>query len=186
MKKVLMILLLVGGCCWRSPNAEFYMMKTPQETPLSTRKMVVAVADIKVPDLLNRQQMVIYDKDSNQVNIMEFNRWAEIFPDVVQGAIVNDLMALLPDAYIKRSNFDSNRDDYNINVEINQMITSGDVGARLSVWWNVVNAKGKILLREQKVYEAGAESNNIQDLVQAQNDVVNQLAKDIASHLIKL
>ena len=186
MKKILLVMLLLGGCCWRSPNAEFYMMKQLQDEPVSSRKMVVHVSDIKSPDLFNRKQMVSYDKKNNQVHIMEFNRWAEVFPEVMQNAVVNDLAVLLPAAYVGRSNFDSRKADYNVNIEINQMQAYKDEGAKLSVWWNIANSKGNVLLQKQKEYEAKTTGSSIQDLVRAQNDAVNQLSKDIALHLIKL
>lgn len=108
MKKVWVILLvLISACSWRSPDSKFYMMNSKDLHEISSRKINISVARVKVPDLLNRSQMVVYVKDSNQVKFLEFNRWGEAFPDVLQTTIVNDLMAYLPNAYVKRTYFDS-------------------------------------------------------------------------------
>ena len=113
MKKILYVLLvLVSACSWRSPSSKFYMMDSVNLNEVSPRKINVAVSAVKVPELLNRAQMVVYDKNSDQVEILEFDRWGEALPDLLQATVVNDLMAYLPNAYIKRTYFDSQNMDY--------------------------------------------------------------------------
>ena len=129
--------------------------------------------------------MVVYEKDSNQVKILEFNRWGEVLPDVLQSTVVNDLIAYLPNAYIKRTYFDSQNTDYNINIEINDIKAYEDDKVVLSAWWNVLNGEGKTLYRGQKTYEVSAEGEAFDDLVVAQNKAVHMLSKDIANYLIK-
>ena len=143
------------------------------------------MARVKVPDLLNRSQMVVYEGDGEQVEIMEFNRWGEVLPDVLQATIVNDLMAYLPNAYVKRTYFDSANLDYSVNVEINNLKAYKGEKVVLSAWWNVANSSGKILKRGQKTYEVTVDSDSLSDLVAAQNEAVHLLAKDIASDLAK-
>lgn len=186
MKKILCVLLvLVSACSWRSPSSKFYMMDSSNLSEISPRKMNVAVAAVKVPELLNRAQMVVYDKNSDQVEIMEFDRWGETLPDLLQTTIVNDLMAYLPNAYIKRTYFDSQNMNYNVNVEINNIKAYKGEKVILSAWWNITNAKGSIISRGQKTYEIATEGDSLQDLVRAQNEAVHLLSKDIAEDLLK-
>ena len=177
----------LAACSFRSPNAVFYVMNSNQLTPVAENKKInVAVARVKVPDMLDRAQMVVYEKDSDKVEIMEFNRWAEVFPDVVQATITNDLIAYLPKAYVKRTYFDSNSADYSVNIEINSMRAYAGDKVVLSAWWNIANRYGHVLKREQVSYEIKVKGRNIQDLVDAESEAVHQMSRVIAENLAKM
>ena len=187
MKKLLCFLVvIIGACSWRSPDSSFYMMNSEGLLPLSQKKINIAVAKVKVPDLLDRAQMVVYESGNDQVKIMEFNRWAEVLPDVLQATVVNDLIAYLPQAFVKRTYFDSQSATYNVNIEVNTLKAYRGEKVLFAAWWNITDAKGKILMRRQGVYEAKVSGNSIADLVNAQTQTVHQLAKDIAEQLVKM
>ncbi len=187
MKKVLSFLLIfLEACSWRSPNSDFYMMNSADLSPISQKVMNVNVAKIKVPDILDRSQLVVYEPKNNQVKILEFNRWGENFADVVQSTIVNDLIAYLPKSYVKRTYFDSQQTPYNINIEVNNMQAFRGEKVIFSAWWNISNAAGKILVRQQSNYEIEVDGKSIDDLVKAQTQTVHLLSKAIAEQLINL
>ena len=188
MRKIAMILgtLLLAACSWRSPNATFYTMNSDNLTALSSRKVNVAVALVKVPDLLDRPQMVVYEKNSDEVKILEFSRWAEVFPDVLQTTVVNDLMAYLPNAYVRRTYFDSADAKYSVNIEVNKMESYVGDKVVLAAWWNIVGAQGKTLQRGQQSFVVKVKGESMTDLVAAQNEAVHLLAKAIAEQLMKM
>ena len=187
MKKVIWTLvLLLGACSWRSPNSEFYMMNSRGLTPISEKTMNIAVAKVIVPDLLDRSQMVVYDGKNGQVEILEFNRWGEVLPDVLQATVVNDLIMYLPKAYVQRTYFDSSSAPYNINIEINSLQAYKGEKVILSAWWQINNAQGKTLIRRQGLYEAPVDGRSIEALVNGQTTAVHQMSKDIAEQLLKL
>lgn len=185
-KALLALLIILSACSWRSPNSNFYMMNSLGLSPFSDKKINIAVAQIKVPDLLDRAQMVVYEDGNDQVQIMEFNRWGEVFPDVLQATVVNDLIAYLPQAFVKRTYFDSQNSTYSVNIEINTLKAYRGEKVVLSAWWNITNARGKTLVRQQGSYEAKVDGNSIDDLVHAQTQTVHELSKDIAEQLVKL
>lgn len=187
MKKLCMILsiMILTACSWRSPNSVFYVMDSSGIEPLSNKKISVSVAKVKVPDMLDKQQMVISDKKSSQIQVLEFERWGEVYPDVLQSTITNDLMSYLPNAYVKRTYFDSENTMYSVNVEINRLQAYKGNKVLLSAWWNIKDAKGNVISKKQEDYEALVSGDNIQDLVDAQAMAVRRLSKDIALSLIK-
>ena len=188
MKKIALVLLFLSvcSCSWRSPNSQFYTMNSTGLQPLSERKVNIAVAKVKVPDLLARSQMVTYDSGSDQVNILEFERWAEVLPDVLQSTVTNDLIAYLPNAYVQRSFFDSQNVNFNINIEINQIQAYRGKKVILTAWWNIADASGRVLARRQGTYKAEVHGWSIESLVNAQSDVVHQMSADIANEILKL
>ena len=188
MKKLALFLMCLSfcSCSWRSPNSQFYTMSSEGLQAVSEHKTNIAVAKVKVPDLLDRSQMVTYDADSDHVNILEFERWAEVFPDVLQSTVTNDLIAYLPNAYVQRSFFDSQNVNFNVNIEVNKMQAYLGEKVVLTAWWNIANASGRVLVRRQGTYEAKVDGRSIQSLVNAQGEAVHEMSKDIAEALIKL
>ncbi|MBP5215318.1 MAG: membrane integrity-associated transporter subunit PqiC [Alphaproteobacteria bacterium] len=188
MKKCLiaLMLLFINSCAWRSPDAVFYVMDSSDLQALSARKFSVAVAKVKVPEMLNRQQMVVYEENSNEIKVLEFNRWAEALPEMLQGTLTNDLIAYLPSCYVKRTYFDDEKADYSVNVEINQIKAYSGDKVILSAWWNIRDAKGKIVQHSQRTYEAKVKGNTISDLAAAQAEALHLMSRDIAEKLLKL
>lgn len=186
MKKLILCLFLtLTACSWRTPNSTFYMMNSDNLSQVSTRKVNVAVSRVKVPDLLDRPQIVTYEKNSDEIQISEFERWGEVFPDVVQATITNDLMAMLPNAYVKRTYFDNQNMNYSVNVEINKMAAYRGDKVIFSAWWNIMNASGRVLKRGQETFEVKVKDSSMRDLVDAQAQAVHQLSKVIATNLSK-
>ncbi len=98
MKKLSLFLMLFLSACslgGYSKNSTFYMMNSDNLSVVSQRKLNVGVAKIKVPDLLNKPQIVVYDKDSQKVEILEFERWGEPLPYVLKNTVTNDLQRYL-------------------------------------------------------------------------------------------
>lgn len=187
MKKIsaFIMIMLLTACSWRSPNSEFYVMNSGNLPAVSSKKISVSVAKVKVPDILDRSQIVVSDKDSNQVQILEFQRWGEVYPDVLQSTITNDLITYLPNAYVKRTYFDGENIMYNVNVEVNQLHAYRGDKVVLSAWWDIKDAKGNTVKREQGSYEAKVNGDEIKDLVDAHAEAVHKMSRDIASALAK-
>ena len=178
--------LVLCACSFRSPDSTFYMMNSQNLEPVSKRQISVAVARVKVPELLARSQMVLYESGSDEVQIMEFKRWGESFPDMLQATVTNDLIAYLPNAFVKRTYFDNGKMSYSVNIEINNVQAYSDGKVILSAWWNIANASGYVIKRQQVSYQTEAKGKTTQDLVNAQSEAVHQMSRGIAEALAKL
>ena len=187
MKKlgIVFVLCVLTACSWRSPNSFFYVMNSDNLAAISDKKISVSVTKVKVPDMLNKAQMVVNDKDSSQIQVLEFERWGEVYPDILQGTITNDLIAYLPNAYVKRTYFDDENTTYSVSVEVNKLEAYKGDKVILSAWWNIRDAKGNTTAKKQSVYEAPVHGSDIQNLVDAQAMAVHKLSQDIALSLAK-
>lgn len=177
------LILLLSACGFRSPKSQFYVMNSNNLSVVSEKKLNVAVSRVKVPDMLDKAQMVVYDKDSSEVKILEFQRWADVLPEVLQATLTNDLMAYLPQAYVERVYFDGDATQYSVNVEINRIEAYQGDKAVLSAWWNIKNKNGRIVKRAQGVYSAKAKGDSIADLVDAEAEAMHQMSREIAAFL---
>ena len=187
MKKISLILLVLGlsACSFYSPKSQFYVLKSENLPAVSDKALNVIVTKVNVPDMLDKSQMVIYDEDSSEVQILEYHRWAEGLPEVLQTTITNDLMAYLPHSYIERGYFAGNASQYSVNVKINAIAAYKGDKVVLSAWWNIKNKEGKIVARRQKDYVAKPKDNSIAALVDAQAEVVHQMSREIAATLLE-
>lgn len=186
MKKLSIFFALLLGACslgGYSKNSTFYMMNSEGLSAVSSRKINVGIDKVRVPDLLNRSQLVVYDKDNQEIQILEFERWGEPLPYVLQNTITNDLQQYLPNSFVKSVEFASETLDYTVKVKINKIEAYEDDKVVLSAWWHIEDKKGNILRREQVSYEAKTNGDGIADLVKAQNQVVHDLSKNIAVSL---
>lgn len=188
MRKIALFLTLVllSACSFRSPQSQFYVMNSNNLNSISTKKMNVIVARVNVPDMLNKSQMVIYDDSDLEVQILEFHRWGELFPDMIQSTVTNDIIAYLPNAYVRSAYFDTDTAQYNIYIEINRVEAHKGGDVLLSAWWHISNDKGKSMQRVQKTYVSHTKGNSISALVDAQTDAVHQMSRDITEHLLEL
>lgn len=188
MKKVLAysLLFFIAACCWRSPDSAFYMMNSRGLETVSEKQLSVAVQTVNVPDLLDRPQMVTYDAESQKVNMLEFSRWGEALPAVLQNTVTNDLIAYLPKSFVKSARYDTETLPYNVKIEVNKIEAYRGDKVKLSVWWNVQDGNGNVLKRRQSTYETKVKDNTIAELVKAENAAVHQLSKDIALTLSKM
>lgn len=189
MKKFVVILSACLCACslgGYSRNSTFYMMNSNDLTAVSQRKISVGVSKIKVPDLLNKPQMVVYDKDSQQVEILEFERWGERLPYVLQNTITNDMQKYLPNSFVKSVEYSSENLDYTVKIKINKLEAYQNDKVLLSAWWHIENVDGRIISRKQGIYETAVQGEEISDLVKAQNSAVHALSKDISEALGKI
>ena len=189
MKRISFVLCLLLGACslgGYSKNSTFYMMNSEGLSPVSQRKMYVGIDKVRVPDLLNKPQIVIYDKDSHEVEIEEFERWGEPLPYVLQNTVTNDLQQYLPQSFVKSVEFASETLDYTVKLKINKIEAYEEDKVVLSAWWHVEDKKGKVLYRDQATYETKVDGDEIVDIVKAQNSAVHDLSRDIAEALSNL
>lgn len=187
-KSVLLFSLFLAACSLGgyTKNSTFYMMNSQNLDAISQKKLNIGVGKVKVPDLLNKPQIVVYDNNSQKIEILEFERWGEPLPYVLQNTITNDLQKYLPNSFVKSIEYTSENLDYTVKIKINKLEAYPENKVIVSAWWHIETKKGKILHRDQSQYEVKVSGDEISDLVKAQNQAVHGLSKDIAETLSKI
>lgn len=178
------VLLLLSGCFGGiSPMSEFFLLQTTsQKEVVSPLKTTIAVEAVKVPDFLDKPQIVLRQKDSSQVTFSETKRWAEPLSAILQRTLIDDLSVYLPNSYVKTRRYTDETYKYTIAVEVNQMTGTLGGQAVLEVWWSLKNASGVAILREKAQFEQEA-GVTYGEYVAAQSRMVAQLAHQIADRL---
>ena len=183
-----MVSILLTGCfSGRSPSSKFFLLESmPPKVVVSTQKISLLVEPITIPDLVYKPQIVLKEKDTSEVLISEFHRWAEPLPDVLRQTLVDDLQAYLPNAYIKPELYTTNVEGYKyrLNIVVNHFIGTFDGDAVLDVWWTLYDSRGYIVAREKTSLTTKI-SDSYQDYVLAQSKMMNELSMIIAEKILK-
>jgi len=152
--------LLLSGCISLpnspiSPTPRFYMLSAIDETQVSkkiniTPGVIIGVGPVKIPEYLNRPQMVTKDKDGI-LKFDEFDRWGESLDAGVAHLIREDLTVMLSKAQLTLYPWAPTTSvKYQVVAEIVQLDSELDKNMFLAVQWMVIdvqNAKTVIIKR---------------------------------------
>ena len=185
MKKIALICccsLFLSACFGgRSPDPVFYKLTDGiNAQTISTQKTAILINDVRVPDLVFRPQIVLKSKKMEEINISEFNRWAEPVPNMIKQTLLDNLTKQLPNAFIKPNNYDvSGQYNYVLLVEVNHFIGQLKNNAQLDVWWTIKNANGNIVARK-RFSDLTPIGDSYQSYVEGQSHLVEKLSTEIA------
>ena len=187
MKKLPLLIttFILSGCIGTSPQSQFYMLKGMNEENISEKQLQIAVEPVKIPTYLDRPQILSFSKDSFQLNISETKRWAEPLNEQIQRVIISDLSRLLPKSLIRNKTFSQEKYDYVIYVDIQKLDATFNQNIELSVWWSLLDKNGNIIYKTQTVLSEKLSSENYDDMVALESQLIAQLSKKIAQEVSK-
>lgn len=177
---LVMIALLWG--CFSSPNSRFYLLEsTSGQGVVSSRKMSVAVADVQVPDYLQKPQIVLQKQNSPQLKIAEFDRWASDLGWMLQNTLMEDLQKAFPNAEVQPLLY-GRTPQYIVKINIEKM--SGWLGeeAVLSGSWQIVNGRNVVLAAQDFSLTQKA-GKTYAAYVQAQSEMWAEVAAQIGERI---
>ncbi len=184
--ELLPILMLLGGCAGRSPPTEFFMLE-PERHALSDGAgrqpgPVIAVGPIRVPDYLDRPQIVTA-KGGNAYSIDDRHRWAERLDDNIARVLARDIEALTPTRQVWTGASERGpAADFRVAVSILEFHVEPDGQALLTAQWTIRRGSETLISRTTSI-RAAASTHDYGRIVSALNDCVNRLGRTIAGAL---
>jgi len=175
----------VGGTS-KSPNIYTLKPIDNARTVIDKSKgMSVGIAEVKVPNYIDKPQIILVESDGITLKKSEFERWSEDLATLTQRTLAGDMSAYLPSAIIKPKNFINEKFDFVVYVEINDMTGTFADKATLDVWWTVVDSNNNMLFKKQTKIQNEL-GDTYTDFVIAQSDLLNRLSEEIATELARL
>lgn len=179
--------LLVPAGCARTQPARFYVLSSlpgaerTAEGPKATSHLVLTVGPVKLPQYLDRPQIVTR-LNSNKLKLAEIDRWGEPLEDTFARVLAEDLSVLLGTdrvAIFPRS--EVTKSDYQVMVEVFRF--EGEPGG--AVWlhacWSIVAAgTEETLVTRKSAREMTSQSQGYEGLVAAQSVLLAELSREIA------
>ncbi len=186
--------LIIGGCVSipDSPSPRFYMLKPitaadAAKTFEVAPDTIVGIGPVKIPEYLNRPQIVTRDKN-NMLTFAQFDRWGEQL-DIGLGRLIReDLIVLLPDATLEI--FPWGLDipaRYQVFIDVVQMECLLEKEMFLAVQWSIFDLnKKKMLFIKRSEFRQPIVPHNYSGLVKALSDACASLSAEIAGALESL
>ena len=172
---------LLGAC--KSPPTNFYTL-SPDGSLSSTgasRPIAVVVGPVTIPDVVDRPQIVT-QIGNNEVELNEFDRWAQPLNSGVGRAIAADLGTLLNSQQV--SVFDAARDPavvWHVRIDVMRFESAPGRDVTVDVIWAVrPPGKGRAVTGRSVAHET-VTGPGIEPLVAAHDRALASVSRDIAA-----
>ncbi|MCQ8129777.1 PqiC family protein [Methylomonas rivi] len=180
------ILLSQTACIGSSPAARFYLLEpiASADAPATAAvldKPTVALAPVRIPHYLERAQLVTAS-GKNTYQLDEWHRWAESLDDNITRVVLRDLSLLMPADVVSANSQRARQAKLALAVSILEFHIDPNGQARLSAQWQA-SRNDEVILSRQSSFTAAADNNDAQLKVEALNQCLSQLNREMAAAL---
>jgi len=191
MLTIVTLLMHLAGCAGSAPS-RFYVLSPLAGSKAESQALkgevciTIGIGPVELPAYLDRPQIVTRVSE-NELNLAEFDKWAEPLKDNFSRVLTENLSTLLcADAISIFPWKGPTPIDYQVEVTVIRM--DGNVGgdASLVARWAIFRENDrKMLLTRQSSFSEPVSSQNYKALVSAQSRTIADLSREIAEAIKK-
>lgn len=174
-------LLLAAGCS--SPPTRFFVLApSPGAQPLGVgQDVAVGVGPVEFPEYLDRPQIVTRTGE-HELNLADFDRWAEPLKDNATQVLAENLAVLLPSHKIATYPWKrSTPIDYQLAAKVTRFDQTEGGEAVLNVRWRLLNSDGGTeLFARESLYAERPSGTTVDATVAAMNRCLARFSREIA------
>ncbi|MFI5324374.1 MAG: membrane integrity-associated transporter subunit PqiC [Thermodesulfobacteriota bacterium] len=185
---VLTVVILTG--CASSQPSKFYQLNPVQNQMASiadvpsSRNVVIAVGPVRIPDYLDRPQIVTRPGE-NELKLSEFHRWAGSLESDVSRFLVEDISGLLSAdrfSVVRWAPYPESQTPASYRVEVLVDRFEGTLGdsVLLKAQWEVFTHNRKLVLKRESLIREQIHGGSYDALVAAMSSALERLSRDIA------
>ncbi len=181
----IMLVFFLSACMRGNKSVQFYRLNAgvamidAVQVDESTNQAVVGLGPIRIPDYLNRPQMVVAISD-NQYQLSEEHRWAERLDQNISLALAKFLPSQLGSNRIVRYPWAQRQIvDYQVSIDIIEFNIDALGRSRLTAQW-VIKRKDQSDISRRFDYQVPASTTDYDVMVSAQSACLTKLGQDIA------
>lgn len=184
---IITLSILVMAGCAPTPPPTYFQLEEPANIQLSgiERGVAVGVGPLNLPSYLDRPQIVTRATE-HQLELSEFNRWAEPLKESILRVIAVNLSNKLESTRV----FGIPRRDSGVpleyKVEINIARFDGRLGDEvlLVARWILTNQDSQVISTKVSIIREQASGDSYDALIQAQNKTLRALSDEIAEAIL--
>jgi len=184
---IITLSILVMAGCAPTPPPTYFQLEEPANIQLSgiERGVAVGVGPLNLPSYLDRPQIVTRATE-HQLELSEFNRWAEPLKESILRVIAVNLSNKLESTRV----FGIPRRDSGVpleyKVEINIARFDGRLGDEvlLVARWILTNQDSQVISTKVSIIREQASGDSYDSLIQAQNKTLRALSDEIAEAIL--
>lgn len=181
-------LLALCACAPVPHQSAFYIFSSSdlENAKISDTSVSIDVARIKIPEYLDRPQMVT--SDGVNVYVAPHDRWAEGLSPMIQRKVISDLGAMLPNSSVTDADFVPGHGDYNVFIDVYDCGGMLDGDVRMTGTYAVYadtddGVAGHTVRNFQYTAHAG---NDYADYARRLGNMTERLSHDIARDIAKM
>jgi len=174
---------LAAGCA--SPDTRYYSLSqdasttaTPAALTPTQQPVWIEVAPVKVPEALNRTQLVVNDKGG--VRVLDLDRWTAPLPDELRDALSQQLQLALGAVDTYQQGLSDVQPVYRITTEVVRLDAALGQQANATLAWTVRRLPDGKLVAGRTQAELGA-PGDVEGVVAAYRQAVAAAAGEIAA-----
>lgn len=183
-----------GGCSLglqpRPDDSKFFVLSpvaaAPSSPSANSSAMVIGIGPIKLPDYLERQEIVTRVAPNRMV-LSGTDRWAEGLDGNFTQVFAQDLGATLGTQRIVFFPwYQTATIDYQVQLDVYRFESDGSGTVTLTAHWQILDHLGKMLYVTDSTFTATAASPGATAVVAAMSTALGDLAQEIASKIASL
>ncbi|MFQ5542075.1 MAG: membrane integrity-associated transporter subunit PqiC [Candidatus Binatia bacterium] len=185
-------LIALGGCASTQPTRFYVLSSLPRleanQAESAKRGVAVGIRPVALPKYLDRPQIVTR-AGRNQLDLAEFDRWAEPLKNNFGNVIAENLSILVPTNRIAVFPWNKSTPiDYQLTVDVTRFEARASGDSQLISRWSILGKNGKkVILRRKSEFRepvtGGSEASGGQDYkatVSAMSRALESLSREIA------
>ena len=181
--------LVLSGCAHDSKPVQYYRLSVDSgigaRLPAIAQDPVIGLGPIRIPEYLDRPQMIIAITD-NQYRLSEEHRWTDRLDQNISLALFKALPGQLGTDRIVRYPWPQRQVvDYQVGIDILEFNVDASGQSRLTAQWSI-KRKDKPAIDKRSNYQFPASTTDYDVMVKAQNQCLTKLSQEIAETLRQL
>lgn len=179
---------LLLSACATPPVEHLYRLDYPLASASQAEPQYeLVIATIKLPEAVNRQQLVI-QKSATESIISDEQRWIAPLDEQLTLSLIAHLRKNLPDAWLSSdtgisagiaTNSGGNLPRYQVKVQVDQLLINRGEQLTLEASWVVLDGSRKLLKREHKVFTVRLNGAGYDAVAPAMSEAAKQLAEQV-------
>ena len=173
--------------CINTPLPDYYVLTPERVAPDAAVNIAVnpalalGIGPVTIPETVNRPNIVT-PLDSNQVDVAEYHRWSEPLIENISRVVVTNVADRLNLSKLYAYPWLGNPVDYQIRIDVLQMIGTPAQHVSLQVRWEVLTGEKprQLLLTRITEYNEAIGAEGYSAMVSAYSRLVAALSDDIS------
>ena len=178
----------LSGCISipNSPMPRFYALSALDRTEVikDSPKMIIGIGPVKIPEYMDRPQIVTEDKDK-MLHFAQFDRWGESLDLGLARLIREDLTVMFPGTKLTLYPWNPSIDvKYQVLIEVVQLDNEFDRDMSFVVQWTVIDLQSsKIVIIKRSEFHQPIVPPNYSGLAKTLSTACASLSNQIAEEL---
>ena len=184
---------LLLAACATPPVEHLYRLDYPlASTNQAEPQYELVIATVKLPEAVNRQQLVI-QKSATESIISDEQRWIAPLDEQLTLSLIAHLRSRLPDAWLSSdtgisagiaTTHNNSLPRYQVKVQVDQLLINRGEQLTLEASWVVLDQGRKLLKREHKVLTVRLNGPAYEAVAPAMSEAAKQLAEQVGVNVL--